>query len=434
MRLLYRWLGLLVVSAGVIAAPAMAQSDASRPNVFLDCNSRNCNSQYFRTEIDWVNWVNAREVADVHVIMTSERTGAGGQRYQLDLIGVDDQAGYEDTQAFQTLPTDTDREALDGITHTLGIGLASFANQAGFRGLVQLMGPDPESSNVGTRRTVSAAEVDDPWNLWVFRVNGSGNLDAESTRSNTRVNGSINASRVTPTWKMNFFGNMNLNRVEIDLEDGTFTDTRTDWGFNPLVVYTVAEKWSVGLQGEVARRVRFNQSFRAELTPAVEYSVFPYTEATRRSFTFFYKVGPAYRDYIEPTIFGETEETRWEQSLSVNLAQRQEWGDAGVRITGSHYLHDTDRYNLNMRGDIDYRIVRGVSVRAEANVAWVDDQIYLPADEATDEEALLSLQQRASSFNYGIELGFSIQFGSIFNNVVNNRFGGGGGGGFGRRF
>ena len=33
--------------------------------------------------------------------------------------------------------------------------------------------------------------------------------------------------------------------------------------------------------------------------------------------------------------------------------------------------------------------------------------------------------------NDDIEVGFSIQFGSIYNNVVNNRFGGGGGGGFG---
>jgi hypothetical protein len=84
-----------------------------------------------------------------------------------------------------------------------------------------------------------------------------------------------------------------------------------------------------------------------------------------------------------------------------------------------------------MRGDIDFRIVRGVSVNARGNIAWVNDQIYLSADGATDAEALLQLQQRGTDFRYGFSVGVSIQFGSIFNNVVNNRFGGGGGGGFG---
>ena len=40
----------------------------------------------------------------------------------------------------------------------------------------------------------------------------------------------------------------------------------------------------------------------------------------------------------------------------------------------------------------------------------------------TDEEALLRLQQLETDFEYGVSLGFSFQFGSIFNNVVNNRF------------
>ena len=78
-----------------------------------------------------------------------------------------------------------------------------------------------------------------------------------------------------------------------------------------------------------------------------------------------------------------------------------------------------------MRGDLEFRIARGLSVSGEANISWVNDQIYLSAEGATDAEALLNLQQRAQDFNYGIEVGFSFQFGSIYNNVVNNRFGGG---------
>ncbi|MEJ2205168.1 MAG: hypothetical protein P8170_13790, partial [Gemmatimonadota bacterium] len=170
-------------------------------------------------------------------------------------------------------------------------------------------------------------------------------------------------------------------------------------------------------------------------TPAIEFSFFPYEEATRRSLTVFYKIGPAYRDYIDLTVFGKAEETRFEESMQIEFSQRQPWGDASFSVTGSHFLHDFDRNNLSIRGDVDFRIVRGFSVNARGDIAWVDDQIYLSAEGASDEETLLRLRQRGTDFNYGLTIGFSIQFGSIFNNVVNNRFrgipGGGGFGGFG---
>lgn len=419
------------------AGPVFAQEGSVLPNVFFDCQGRNCNSQYYRTEIDWVNWVNDQAVSNVHVIMASLTTGAGGREYQLDFIGRGAQEGYLDQMLFQSLPTDTDREELDGLAHTLGLGLARFANEVGYREIVTLQGPDPEASGQSGRRVVSRAEVDDPWNLWVFRLNGSGNLDGEETRKTERLNGSFNASRVSPTWKLNFRGNVNFSRQEFQLsDDRVFRDSRTDWGFNQLVVYAVAEHWSVGVQGQMARMTRFNQNLRVEVTPALEFSVFPYEEATRRSLTVFYKIGPAYRDYIEETVFQETSETRWEQSLELEFSQRQTWGDAGLTISGSHFLHDFARNNLSLRGDIDFRVVRGLSVNVRGDIAWVDDQIYLSAKGTTDEEALLRLRQRGTDFNYGITLGFSIQFGSIFNNVVNNRFRsvGGFGGRGGRRF
>ncbi len=418
----------------LFSADAVAQE--SRPNVFFDCDGRDCNSTYYRTEIDWVNWVNDQAVSDLHLIMASTTTGAGGREYQFDFIGREDASDYVDQMRYQSLPTDTDRERLDGIAHALAVGLARFSSASGYRDLVRLTGTG--SAPGGQGRMVTSDEVDDPWNLWVFRINGNANLDGEETRKTERLSGNVNVARVTDTWKMRYNANINYSRQEFDLDDGTFSDSRTDWGFNPLVVYSVAERWSVGFQGQVARMTRVNQNFRAEFTPAVEFSVFPYEEATRRSFTFFYKIGPAYRDYIAETVFQEMSETRWEQALEIELSQRQTWGDAGVTISGSHFLHDTDLYNLSLRGDIDFRIMRGFSVNARGNVGWVQDQIYLSAQGATDEEALLRLQQRATDFNYGLSIGFSVQFGSIYNNVVNNRFNNAGGfggfGGFGRRF
>ena len=77
---------------------------------------------------------------------------------------------------------------------------------------------------------------------------------------------------------------------------------------------------------------------------------------------------------------------------------------------------------MSLRGDVSFRIVRGLSLNAGANASWVEDQIYLSAGGEVDEEILLNLITRASAFNYGINVGFSYRFGSIYNNVVNNRF------------
>lgn len=406
--------------------PAGAGVNGSRPSVFFDCTGWRCNANYFRTELPWVNWVRLREGSDVHLIMTSQATGAGGREYQLDFIGtrID---GYEERLRYQTLPTDTEREVLDGIVHALGVGLLHFATVAGFEPPAEIAASSGGSVDPRAR-IVAQEEVDDPWNFWVFRLGGRAELDGEETRRTKRVNGSFSASRVTPTWKMNFRGNVNFNRREIDLtDDPTFIDQRTDWGFRQLVVYSLAQHWSLGVQGEVSRATRFNQHFRAEFTPALEYSFFPYEEATRRALTAFYKIGPAHRRYIERTVYDRSHETRWEQSLELELSQRQQWGDASMRILASHFLHDTGLYNVSLRGDIDYRVTRGLNFSAEGNISWVNDQIYLSGEGVTDAEALLNLQQRGQDFNYGVEIGFSFQFGSIYNNVVNNRFGGGGG-------
>ena len=426
-----------VLALALVATPAAGQEEAEEGgnwiSVFLDCASRNCNLNYFRTELPWVNWVRLPDDSDVHVIMTSQATGAGGREYRLDYIGSGD-FGYERQLSYQAPPTNTDRETLDEVARTIGVGLLHFATVNGFFDdvaafqevstvLLNGQGPDPGE------RVVAQEEVDDPWDFWVFRLGGRTELNGEQTRRTQRLDGNFSASRVTPTWKMNFRGNVNYNRREIDLTDApTFIDSRTDWGFSELIAYSLAEHWSVGVQGEVRRIVRFNQRLRAEITPALEYSFFPYEEATRHALTLFYKIGPAYRSYIEQTRFLQMSETRWEQSLEFELSQRQQWGDASISMTGSHFLHDIGLYNVRLRGEIDFRIARGVSVNAEGNISWVNDQIYLSAEGATDAEALLNLQQRAQDFNYSLQLGFSFQFGSIYNNVVNNRFSGGGGG------
>ncbi len=424
-------LGLAFIVSASLAwgAPALAQQSnapapSNRLNVFLDCEGRECftANTFFRTEIDWVNWVRGREDSDVHVILTSQTTGSGGKEYRLDFIGRDALAGSEDQLFFRSIGTDVEQEELDGVTTVLAVGLARFAAIAGLRGFVAF--EPPATTGIDPRaRVFGAQEVHDPWNLWVFDVGASGTLDWTDTRDSERLSGDFTASRTTPTWKFALRLGANRNVIETLLRDSTvFSSTQTDWAAASELVYAVAEHWSVGVISSAARLPRDNQRVRLEVTPALEYSVFPYEEATRKTLTTRYAIGPTYRDYFEPTLYEKIEETRWEESFQLRYSHRQPWGDGSASITASHLLDDIEMHNVTLRGDVSVRIARGLSLNAGGNISRVADQIYLPSGGEIDEEILLNLRTRASSRNWGFNVGFSYRFGSIYNNVVNNRF------------
>lgn len=65
--------------------------------------------------------------------------------------------------------------------------------------------------------------------------------------------------------------------------------------------------------------------------------------------------------------------------------------------------------------------VEGLSVFSAFNVGLVQDQLYLPAGEASLDEVLLRRRERATSYELDARLGLSYTFGSIYNNVVNTR-------------
>ena len=54
------------------------------------------------------------------------------------------------------------------------------------------------------------------------------------------------------------------------------------------------------------------------------------------------------------------------------------------------------------------------------------DQFYLRRAGATPEEILVRQRQLATGYRYYTQFSVSYSFGSIFNNIVNPRFGGGG--------
>src|SRR5215208_1123271 len=89
--------------AALVAAPRLHAQGAARAfSAFLDCSDFYCEPDYYRTEIAFVDHVRERTAADVHILITRERTGGGGNSFTLAFYGQRRFAGIADTLTVNT--------------------------------------------------------------------------------------------------------------------------------------------------------------------------------------------------------------------------------------------------------------------------------------------------------------------------------------------
>jgi hypothetical protein len=75
--------------------------------------------------------------------------------------------------------------------------------------------------------------------------------------------------------------------------------------------------------------------------------------------------------------------------------------------------------------DASIRVTTGLSIDLGGSASLVRDQLNIAARDATPEEILLELRELGTDYRYDFRVGLSYTFGSIFNSVVNPRFGSG---------
>src|SRR5438876_11920615 len=73
--------------------------------VFLDC--RECDEEYLRQNVAFVDYVRDRAVADLHVLVTTQGTGGGGRAWTVRFIGLERLQGQDRTLSFNTIATAT---------------------------------------------------------------------------------------------------------------------------------------------------------------------------------------------------------------------------------------------------------------------------------------------------------------------------------------
>jgi hypothetical protein len=428
----------VVLLTGLLSPPAAAQTPTPPPaagpsppsaappaatarlRVALDCDD--CFDDFVREEIAWVDFVRRPEDAEVQVLSSRQDTGGGGRQVVLRFIGHGRFDGVDKELRVTSEPGAPEDERRRAILDVIRIGLLDYLARVG------------ETTNLavevdGGTAPAAAGGRDDPWNLWVFSVHGDGRREGEASSQEWHASFDTTADRVTDRWKLSFGLHVDEQgeQYDIDDDDGGEAEVlhvrRHERSFEWFVARSVNSHVSLGLDGDFERSTYDNIRHRVRLAPAIEFNLFPYAQYATRQLRIEYSIGARHAAYDEPTIFGKTEETLGRHELSATLDQRQAWGELNARIEWSQYLHDLSLTHLDVRGGASLRVARGLSLDADVEASRIRDQISLPQRGATPEEVLLELRELQSGYHFEVSVGITYTFGSIFNAIVNPRFG-----------
>lgn len=386
--------------------------------VFIDCES--CDMNYTRQNIPYVNYVRDVKEAQVYILVTGQDAGSGGTQYTITFQGQSIFKGMNDTLVYTSNPDETNTIIREKKTNLMKMGLMRFvARTPVFSEIVIIHNPDLEQE-----------EVVDRWNNWVFELSTEPVIMSEEANKQLELRNSINISKVTEEIKLQIELDHFYNRekfIEYANTDSSETETyiTSERVMNNLFVKSLGSHWSAGLNWRLGSSTRENYQFGTEFLPSVEYDIYPYAESTHRQLRILYGVGFQYNNYFDTTIYNKTTETLYKQSINIAYQVQKKWGSVNLSLLGSNYLHDFSKNRLELMAEVNLRIFKGLSVQIDGGVAYINDQLNLRKGDVSEAERLLKLTELATNYRFvgGIELTYT--FGSIYNNVVNPRFGNG---------
>lgn len=390
---------------------AQLENPDRTPKVFLDCNV--CPQQFIRQNVDFVDFVRDRQVADIHLLITRQFLGGGGREYQLDFTSLNEEYEIDFNFKIQTYAADTRIEIHRKLTNAIKSGLVPYAaSKLPIRLEVEREAPSAEQPSPGS---------DDPWNNWIFEVAGSIDWEKESNQKEYELDGRVEIDRTTEMWRIRSDFDIEFEVNEVKRDSQTLVSSLKRSGAEVSIVKSISEHWSAGVFTGVSSSTFNNIELGTRLQGAIEYSYFPYQLSATKEFTFAYLLGPRYFDYWETTIFDEKKEGLMSQAIRINFEMRQPWGQIDSRLEGSHYFHDFSKNRLEFFSYLSLRVIKGLFLRVGGEAELINDQIYLPQGSASLEEILLQRRALATNFRLEFRFGVAYTFGSIYNSVVNTR-------------
>jgi len=402
----------LIILFTVINIFSATSSENGFLKVYLDCNIR-CDTDYIKKNISFAKFVNDRFNSDFHLIINTENTGGGGEKYHIIFLGNGVYSGEQDTSNFVALSNQSDSKTRQDLVKTIKAGLLKHAVEAGF---VENVNVEPKQEG---SKTVQAV---DKWNNWVFEIGLNGNFEKEESNTDIETGTRFEARRITKDMKFD-------NTLDFDYEENRyFTDSSTVIGrqrrfdFFGRYVKSIGSRWSLGVKYHFKSSSYSNLDLSYSLVPAIEYNIYPYSKSSSKLFTINYGIGYKSNDYIEETIFGKMKEKLVVQQLESEWEVTKSWGEINLNLEAQTYLHDLQYNHLSLGGHVSFDLFSGFSLSFYGDVSRIQDQINLPLEEGNKEDVLLETREQATDYSvdFGIRLNYT--FGSIYNDVVNARF------------
>jgi hypothetical protein len=376
-------------------------------NVFMDA------SDFFKKEIPFINYVRDIKVADVYIITTEESTGSGGYVSTFFIVGQGKYKGMADTLKCSFSPDETDDNRRARQVKTLKLGLMRYVAKT----------PLAQFMNINFSRPLSETVSSDKWNSWVYSASMYASSYGQKSYNYTYMDGTLSANRITEKSKFESSISLDLQTNKNVYIDTIYRSTIRDEYLYLRYVKSINDHWSAGGLTNIQTSSYSNYDLSVRIMPGIEYDIFPYSQSTRRQLRLLYNVGPEINNYSEETTLNKFKETLAKQSFSLNLSIIQKWGSVNSSLTWSNYFFDWSYNNLRLYMSANLRIVKGLSFNMSGSFAFVHDQISLPLGVSTLEDVLLQRKMQATDYSYSTYFGFTYTFGSIYNNVVNPRFG-----------
>lgn len=385
-------------------------------NLYLDDLSYY--QEYIKTEIPYVNYVRDRFAADVHLMVAAQSTGSGGTDYTMFFLGQNEFKGKNDTLHYFDNTNNTEDERRQGLVLYMKIGLMSY--------VAKKSNDIPVTITSNVTASSEDKQKDDKWKGWIYGISAYGNVNLNSNYESFSLSGNLSAVKVTEEWKMGFYLGGYNNTETFDFGDDDIYESFNNGSYaSATIVNSLNEHWSIGGEANYTSSTYSNYDATFDISPAIEFDIFPYSSSTTKLLTFFYKIGPEYSIYTDTTIFDKKEELLLRNRLDISLSLKQKWGSVSMGINGSNYFHDLTKNSAGCFASIDWSIIEGLTLSGFFTVDLVNDQLNLSKGELSDEEILLQLTERQTDYNFYTFFGLTYTFGSIYNNVVNPRFEGG---------
>lgn len=391
-----------------------AQTANGLINLHINCNG--CDMNFLRQEITYLNHVRDLGLADVQAFIRPIQSGNGARLFELKFTGMNEFDGLDQSLIYETNPIQTNDEVRRGLLKRIEAGLLPYLLKTSIEEDVTISITPKEINTQDTE-----VQEEDPWKYWIFEVWGSADIDTESQRNSIDLEFGADANRITEEWKIQLTAEINNTSQKFESDEESFSSIRNRHFAQAYIVNSLGKYWSAGVFARVQHNTFRNLDFSYEIAPALEYSLFPYEEAIRREITFVYRIRHIHNEYIEQTIFGETSENLFRQSLAIRSRFRQPWGDLFASLEGSNFLHDFSKNRLQFNSWMNIRLFQGFSLRVSSRMELIRDLINLPAGEQSLEDILLRQRQISTDFTLSFGVGISYTFGSAFNSVVNPR-------------